>query len=56
MAHIHSHCLVSGKKKALLIAVKAVRGFPKLYNAQRDAKELRRLLIGIPNLLLPHAS
>lgn len=56
MAHIHSDRLVSDKKKALLIAIENVRGFPTLYHAQRDAEELRRLLIGIFNLLPPHAS
>lgn len=56
MAHIHSNYPVNGKKKALLVAVKDVNGFCKLYRAQRDAKELRRLLIGIFDLFLPHAS
>lgn len=59
MARVHSDCLVSGKKKAFLIAVEdnTLRGFRKLYNAQSDAKKLRQLLIGIFNLLLvPHAS
>lgn len=63
MSRIHSDpitdCPGNGKKKALLIGVKnnGVEGCSKLDHAQRDAKEVQRLLIGILSiyLLLLHA-
>lgn len=58
MAGFHSSSDRPFSGKALLIAVQnnGVEGFPILYHAQHDAKELLHFLIGIFEILSTSAS